>query len=89
MTPETVVDIIRQTLTTAMWLCAPLLLVGFVAGVIISLVQVLTSMQDSGFSTVPRLAAFLGALLVALPWMVKKLMVYSLAIFGDFGRYAR
>jgi flagellar biosynthetic protein FliQ len=89
MTPEAVVEIIRQALMTAFWLSAPLLVVGFVAGVVVSLVQVVTSMQDSAFSTVPRLAAFLAALLLSLPWMLKRMMAYAIVLLGDLERYAR
>lgn len=89
MTPESVIEIIRQALMTAFWLSAPLLAVGFAAGVVISLVQVLTSMQDSAFSTIPRLAAFLVAFLLALPWMLKQMIAYTAGILGDLGRYAR
>jgi len=63
MTPETVVQIMRQCLMAAFWLSAPLLVIGFVAGLVISLVQIATSMQDNAFSTIPRLAAFLAGLL--------------------------
>ncbi len=62
MTPNLVVDIIRQTLLTAFWLAAPLLAIGFATGVGISLVQIATSMQDNAFSTIPRLVAFLVSL---------------------------
>src|ERR1035437_7081382 len=55
MTPETVVEIIRQALMPPFWLAAPLLAIGFIAGVAISLVQIATSMQDNAFSTIPRL----------------------------------
>lgn len=89
MTPESVIEIIRQALMMAFWLSAPLLAVGFAAGVVISLVQVLTSMQDSAFSTIPRLAAFLLAFLFALPWMLKQMTTYTAGILGDLGRYAR
>jgi flagellar biosynthetic protein FliQ len=89
MTPEAVVAIIQQALMTAFWLSAPLLVVGFAVGVIISLIQVATSMQDSAFSTIPRLAAFLAAFLLSLPWMLKKMMAYAAALLGDLGRYAR
>ena len=64
MTPETVVQIIRQALMTTFWLAAPLLAIGFVAGIVISLVQIATSMQDTAFSTIPRLVAFLVGLLL-------------------------
>ncbi len=73
----------------AFWLSAPLLVVGFVAGVVISLVQIVTSMQDSAFSTMPRLAAFLVAMLFPLPWMLRQMMSYTASILGDLGRYAR
>ena len=89
MTPETVVQIIRQALMTTFWLAAPLLAIGFVAGLVISLVQIATSMQDNAFSTIPRLLAFLAGLLFLLPWMLQRTMSYTVFLLGDFARYAR
>jgi flagellar biosynthetic protein FliQ len=89
MTPETVVQIVRQTLMTAFWLAAPLLAIGFISGIVISLVQIATSMQDNAFSTIPRLVAFLIGLLLLLPWMLQKSMAYTAGLLGDLGRYAR
>lgn len=89
MTPEFVIQILRQALMTAFWLSAPLLLVGFVAGIVVSLIQIITSIQDTGFSTIPRLAAFLVAFILALPWMMQKMTTYTVLILGDLGRYAR
>jgi flagellar biosynthesis protein FliQ len=89
MTPESVVDILRHALLTALWVGAPLLLVGFVAGVLMSLLQIVTSIQDAAFNSIPRLLAFLLALILSMPWMLKKMTVYTIAILGDLGRYAR
>jgi len=89
MTPDSVVEIVRQALLVTFWLGAPLLAVGFAASVAISLVQIATSMQDSAFSTIPRLVVFLLALLLLLPWMLQKSMAYAVALLGDLGRYAR
>jgi flagellar biosynthetic protein FliQ len=89
MTPELVVQIMREALLTAFWLAAPLLATGFVAGIVMSLVQIATSMQDNAFSTVPRLMAFLAALLLMMPWMIQKSMAYAGALLGNLGRYAR
>jgi flagellar biosynthetic protein FliQ len=89
MTPDTVVQIVRTTLMTAFWLAAPLLIVGFIAGIVVSLVQIATSMQDNAFSTVPRLVVFLAAILILLPWMLQRSMSYATSILGDLGRYAR
>lgn len=88
MTAETVVQIISQAFWTAFWLSAPLLLVGFIASVIVNLVQIFTSLQDSAFSTVPRLATFLLAFIFLMPWMLKKISAYATFILGDLGRYA-
>jgi flagellar biosynthetic protein FliQ len=89
MTPEIVVQVIRQALIATFWLAAPLLAIGFIAGLAISLVQIATSMQDNAFSTIPRLLAFLAGLLFLLPWMLHRMMGYTIALFGDLGRYAR
>ena len=89
MTPEFVIQILRECLMTAFWLSAPLLLVGFAAGIVVSLIQIITSIQDTGFSTIQRLAAFLGAFLISLPWMLSKITTYAVSILGDLSRYAR
>ena len=89
MTPEYVVQIFRQALMMTFWLSAPLLMVGFGIGILVSLVQILTSIQDTAFGTVPRLAAFLGALLLAMPWMLRQITSYTITLLGDMSRYAR
>ena len=89
MTPDAVVQIVRTTLMTAFWLAAPLLIVGFIAGIIVSLVKIATSMQDNAFSTVPRLVVFLVAILALLPWMLARSMSYATSILGNLGHYAR
>lgn len=87
MTQHQVVDLVRQTLVTTFWLGLPILALGFVVGAVMGLVQILTSMQDSAFGTVPRLAAFLVGLLIFLPWMLMKLTAYTTVLFSDLGRY--
>jgi flagellar biosynthesis protein FliQ len=89
MTPDTVVQIIRDALMLTFWLAAPLLAIGFIAGVATSLVQIATSIQDNAVSSIPRLAAFLVGLLLLLPWMLQRTISYTVALFGDLGRYAR
>ncbi len=89
MSADAVMTVFRDMLITTLWLSAPLLVVGFVAGIAISLVQVLTSIQDSAFGTVPRLLAFFAAALLAGPWMMHRLMAYTADIFANLGRYAR
>ncbi len=89
MTPEMAIEIFRHTLLETFWLSLPILAIGFAVGIVVSLVQVLTSIQDTSFAAVPRLAAFLFGMLLLLPWMTSKLVAYTTALFGDFSRYAR
>jgi flagellar biosynthesis protein FliQ len=89
MTPEAVVQIIRDALMATFWLAAPLLAIGFVAGIVTSLVQIATSIQDNAVSSIPRLVAFLAGFLLLMPWMLQKTMAYTIGLFGDLTRYAR
>jgi flagellar biosynthesis protein FliQ len=89
VTPEAVVEIIRQALWTTFWLAAPLLAVGFIAGIAISIAQIATSIQDNAVSSIPRLLAFLAGIMLLLPWMLQRLMSYTAALLGNFSRYAR
>jgi flagellar biosynthesis protein FliQ len=89
MTPEMAVQIFRHTLLETFWLSLPILMIGFVVGIGVSLLQVLTSIQDTAFGAVPRLVAFLFGLLLLLPWMTANLISFTTGLFGDFSRYAR
>ena len=89
MSQQFAVQLFRDALLMAFWLSLPLLVVGFVAGVLTSIVQVLFSMQDSAFGAVPRLGGFLIAFIIFLPWMLMRLVAYSATLFGDFSKYAR
>ncbi len=88
MTPELAVQIFRHALLETFWLALPILTIGFVVGIAVSLVQVLTSIQDTSFSAVPKLLAFLFGLVLLLPWMTTKLITYTTLLLGDLGRYA-
>lgn len=88
MNSQMVIEVLRQALMTAFWLSLPLLAVGLVVGILISLMQILTSLQDVAVGAVPRLVAFLAAFLLFLPWMLMRLVSYTTDLFGNLGRYA-
>jgi flagellar biosynthesis protein FliQ len=89
MTIATAVDLFRDAFMATFWLSLPLLFIGFIVGVAVSLVQIVTSMQDASFGTIPRLGAFLFGTLLLMPWMLERLITYTTALFGNLGRYAR
>jgi len=89
MTTHTAADLIRQALMTAFWVCLPLLGIGFVAGIVLNLIQLVTSIQDPSFSAIPRMLTFLAATAVLLPWILIRLVNYTVILFSDFSRYAQ
>jgi flagellar biosynthetic protein FliQ len=89
VSPEAVSHIVAQMFVAAFWICAPLLAIGLATGIVVSLVQIVTSIQDASFSAVPRLAAFLGGALLLMPWMIHHSMTYAADILGNLSRYAR
>ncbi|MGO4882629.1 MAG: flagellar biosynthetic protein FliQ [Bryobacteraceae bacterium] len=89
MTSDTVVEIMRHALLAAFWIASPIMAIAFVAGILISLAQIVTSIQDTAFSTIPRVVVFVTAILILMPWMVQRMVTYTTLLLGDLGRYAR
>jgi flagellar biosynthetic protein FliQ len=54
-----------------------------------SLLQIVTSIQDTAFSTAPRLAAFLAGIVLLMPWMLSRLMSFAISILGNLPTFAR
>jgi flagellar biosynthesis protein FliQ len=78
------VTLMRNTLEVAFFLAAPLLLIATAVSLVINVAQVLTSLQDQTISSVPRLAAMAVSSLLLLPWMLRKLVVFTIALWSDF-----
>jgi flagellar biosynthesis protein FliQ len=74
----------RMTLETALVVAAPILAVATVAALVISIVQVLTSLQEATIATVPKLLLCGVAGILLLPWMLAKLSAFTITLFGDF-----
>jgi flagellar biosynthetic protein FliQ len=89
MTPETAIHLIRQAMLTVVLLSAPLLVLGFLVGVAVNIIQVATSLQDTAFSTLPRLAAFVIGILIVLPWMFRQLITYTTLLISSLPQYVR
>ena len=89
MPTSLIVDICRHTLLEVLLLAAPILAIAIAVSLIINIVQVLTSLQESTLSTVPRLAAVGAALFLLLPWMVRRLGMFTVALFSDFHPFVR
>jgi flagellar biosynthetic protein FliQ len=73
MTGPEVIDVARDTIFTLVLVSSPLMLVGLVVGVIVSLFQALTQIQESTLVFVPKIIAIFFAMLIAMPFMAEAL----------------
>ena len=80
MTGPEVLDVARDAIETLLIVAAPLMLVGLVVGVAISLLQALTQIQETTLVFVPKILAIFLAMLVALPFMADALHANFLRI---------
>jgi len=89
MNDALVTALIQNALTTLMWIAAPLLIVAVVVGVVVSLIQTLTSIQDQTFSFAPRVVAIILVFLVVFPWILRVLTTFTASILGDFTPFVK
>jgi flagellar biosynthetic protein FliQ len=74
-------DLIRETLVLALLTAAPMLLIGLIVGLIISLFQAVTQIQEQTLVFVPKIAAMVAAAIFVMPWIITKLMEYAAEMF--------
>lgn len=82
---ETTTDLIRQTLIITLKIAAPILGAGIVFGLLISLAQSVTSIQDQTLATVPKIVIMVVVALLILPWVIQRLVEFSAQMFGFAG----
>ncbi|MEW6733449.1 MAG: flagellar biosynthetic protein FliQ [Acidobacteriota bacterium] len=89
MSDALVLALMRYALETLLWITGPLLAVAIVVGIIVSLIQNLTSIQDQTFSFAPRVAVILVVFLFVFPWLLRVLLTFTAALFSDFTPYVK
>jgi flagellar biosynthesis protein FliQ len=81
MNNDVALQLVSELLKLGLLLCAPLLAVVLIIGLLISVLQVVTQVQDPSISFVPKLAVFIVALVLLAPWMLSKLTAYASEMF--------
>ena len=76
-------ELIRHTLILALLVSAPMLLIGLAVGIVVSLLQAVTQIQEQTLTFVPKIAAMVAAAILLMPWIGVRLMEYSSAMFGS------
>jgi flagellar biosynthesis protein FliQ len=77
MSSDFVVGLMAEAIKVTMLISAPVLIVGLVVGVIISLIQAVTQIQEMTLVFVPKIIAVMVVLVAALPWMMNIMITYT------------
>lgn len=81
MTPELVVDVLRKAIQTVLMGAAPMLIVGLLVGLLISIFQAATQINEQTMTFVPKIVAVFLTLLIFGPWIIKILTVFTIGLF--------
>jgi len=81
MTPESVMSIGSQAIHVSLLLGAPLLLVALVVGLVISIFQAATQINEATLSFIPKLLAVFATMVIAGPWMLGQMLDYIRTLF--------
>jgi flagellar biosynthesis protein FliQ len=89
MSQEIILKLAKDTLQITLLISGPLLVVSLVVGILVSIAQVVTSIQDMTLSFVPRVVAVFLTFLLVLPWMLSTLLSFTARLYGHLERFAR
>ena len=76
MTPTMALELVRHAVMLTLLVSAPLLAAALLIGVLISLVQAVTQIQEQTLSFIPKLVGMAAVLILTLPWMLRQLVEY-------------
>jgi len=82
MLTDQMIDATRDTLTLMLLLSTPVLLAGLAIGLVVSVLQAVTQIQEQTLSFVPKIIGMVLVAVLFMPWMVSKLLTFSTEMFG-------
>lgn len=89
MTEMFALELGKNAVTMTIMLAAPMMVAALVVGLVISIFQALTQIQEQSLTFVPKILAVFGALLVAGPWLLKNLLNYTMGLFNMLPQMVR
>lgn len=84
MTEELVIEILKETFYTTFMILMPILSVGLILGVLISIFQAATSIQEMTLTFVPKIMVTMVAIILLLPWMMDKIIAFTIKMLTMF-----
>lgn len=88
MSPEMTVDLARQAIWTTLLLAGPVLGAGLLAGLLVSVFQAVTQIQEVTLTFLPKLLASVLIMLFLGPWMLRVIVEFTQGLLGGLGRFA-
>ncbi len=88
MNQDVILKLAKDTLQVTLMVSGPLLVVSLVVGVLVSIAQVVTSIQDMTLSFVPRVVAVFLAFLLVFPWIMNIMIAFTTRIYGHLEHFA-
>ena len=85
MNPDVAIDLFKSTVMFSLYIVAPFLGVTLVVGLLASILQSVTSMQEQTLTFVPKLIALAGLALVLTPWLLRTLSEFTITILTRMG----
>ncbi len=89
MTPDTITGLMAETIKITLLVSAPMLIVGLIVGVLISLFQAVTQIQEMTLVFVPKIVAVLITMIAALPWMIGMMVSYTQNLYTNIPLYIK
>lgn len=87
MTPELVLDIGRRAMETILLISAPMLLFSLVIGLIISIFQAVTQINEMTLTFVPKIIGVFLAIVLFFPWMLQVMMTFTVTLITNIPMY--
>ena len=87
MTPEFVVGFARQSIELALMISLPMLGIGLIVGVSVSIIQAATQIQEMTLSFIPKIVSIFVALLLSFPWIMDKMITFTQTVFLNIPNY--
>jgi len=89
VTPEFVVELAQRAIKVTLFVSLPILGIGLVVGVLVSLLQSATQIQEMTLTFVPKILSIFIGLLLLLPWIMHQLTGFTLEIINNLPNYTR
>jgi len=89
MSPETVIEVARQAIKVTLLVSLPILGIGLMVGVLISLLQAATQIQEMTLTFVPKILSIFVGLLLLLPWIMNNLTGFFYEVIKHMPHYMR